>query len=390
MNSQHHASASPARRPALACSLAAAVLLAASGAAQAGATINGPGDSWFSIGAGMRLSYTSAEDAAPDGSRSNDFEIDSVRIFTSGQLMKGLKATINFEKAPDEDVRILDAMAQFEFYDTFNVWAGRFLPPSDRANLAGPYFASSWLYPFVSQYPARFAGRDNGVAVWGKPMGGKLVYAFGAFEGHNNEAGASNDGDNLLYAGRISYSFFDPEPAPGYYVSNTYYGSNDILTVGAVYMYQSDGVGVPGNADAYKGYNLDVLFEKKLGADSALTLEGAYYRYDFDVPDCGTFGAGPCPGGDNIGGLTAGKAWLASAAYLIPGKFGIGQLQPYVRYQHFKRDEDDTKMRQFDIGVNYVMKGHDARISATYSVFKDEGGADENIDAFIIGVQLMY
>ena len=47
----------------------------------------------------------------------------------------------------------------------FNVWSGRFLPPSDRANLYGPYYAHHWaVYTDGIQdgYPFIFQGRDNG------------------------------------------------------------------------------------------------------------------------------------------------------------------------------------------------------------------------------------
>jgi len=41
------------------------------------------------------------------------------------------------------------------------------LPPSDRSNLSGPFFINGWDYPFVSNYPNVFEGRDDGVAYWG-------------------------------------------------------------------------------------------------------------------------------------------------------------------------------------------------------------------------------
>jgi hypothetical protein len=52
----------------------------------------------------------------------------------------------------------------------FNIWAGRFLPPSDRANLYGPYYANDWA-PYADgvadYYPNVAVGRDNGLAYWG-------------------------------------------------------------------------------------------------------------------------------------------------------------------------------------------------------------------------------
>jgi hypothetical protein len=363
-------------------------------AAHAGITLTGPGDSNLSLGAALRTSYTNLEKGAPDGtSSSNDFEIDSVRLFTSGQIMKGIKATINFEHNPSENMRVMDGIAQFEPYESFNLWMGRMLPPSDRANLAGPYFENAWQYPgVVSQYPAIFAGRDTGLTVWGKPLEGKLTYALGAFKGHNNVAGGSDTSDRLLYTGRLAYAFLDAEPAPAYYVGNTYYGAKDILTLGVAFFNQKDGIGTSTAKGDYKSWNVDGLFEKKIGG-GALTAEAAYYKYDLSGQrDCGDGlpGAAPCPVGDNVGGLVAGKAYLGTLAYLIPTKVGVGQFQPFTRYQEFKRDVGDTKNQQTDLGVHYVIAGHNARVSAVYSKLKDPIAAVTSRSQFILGVQLMY
>lgn len=377
--------------------LALAAMGCAAGPALAGATIKGPTeDSFITLGAGLRASFTSAEDGAPNGSsRSKDFEVDSVRLFTGGQVIKGIKGTFNVERAntPGNDrVRVLDAYAQFEFLDEFNVWFGRMLPPSDRANLAGPYYANAWGYPGIaSQYPAVFAGRDDGVTLWGKPMGGKLVYSAGLFEGKNRAAGLSNDSAKLLVAGRIAYAILDPEPAPAYYVGNTYYGSNDIATIGFAFMHQKDGVGTALAKGDYTAWNVDALLEKKLGAGGALTLEGAYYDYDTD----GVVDASPavCGSTDNCGGATQGKSWLGTLALLVPGKVGVGQFQPFVRYQQFKPDSGfGHKKTQADFGVNYVIAGPNAYVSLMYSNVKNDDPAldDRRKDAVIAGVQLMY
>ena len=66
----------------------------------------------------------------------------------------------------------------------FNIWVGRFLPPSDRANLYGPYYAHHWaVYTDGVQdgYPFIFQGRDNGAMYWGQF--GKVKVSAGAFDG---------------------------------------------------------------------------------------------------------------------------------------------------------------------------------------------------------------
>lgn len=385
----------PARQLAklLACSVFAATHFA-----WAGATIKIDDDKSISIGAGLRSSFTSVEDGAPNGtSRSKDFELDNVRLYLGGQINKFIKATFNTERKADDSVRVMDAIAQFEFSEPFNLWLGRMLPPSDRANLDGPFYLNVWEYPgVVSNYPNLAVGRDNGVLAWGKVADRRLVYSVGAFKGHNNELGLSNESDELLYAGRLAINFWEPEPAPAYYTGSTYYGAKDILTLALVGQYQKDGVGVATRRGDFLAWNVDLLMEKKLGTAGVLTLEGAYYDYDLDgVPDCnsGEPGSVACPAtGNNIGGQVEGKAWLATAAYLLPGKIGWGQFQPYVRYQRFERELSDTEKEQADIGVNYVIDGHNARLSAVYSRVKDNqlSGSAAEVDKFILGAQLQY
>lgn len=365
-------------------------LLLAAGQANAGAVIKINDEASVSLGAGMRFSFSSVEDAAPSGTeRSSDFDLNNLRIFTSGRISKHIGATVNLEGTSDgNDTRILDAYAQFEFNDYFNIWFGRHLPPSDRANLAGPFYTYSWDFPgTVSQYPSFAIGRDDGVTIWGKPMDGKLTYAFGAFEGANRAAGLSNEEDKLLFAGRVAYAFLDPEPAPAYYTASTYYGAKDIFTVGLAFMQQSDGVGTSALKDDYLAYSVDVLFEKSLAGAGVVTAEGAYYNYDTgNVVDATPAQCATASLFNNCGGKVEGTAYMLGGAYLIPGDVGIGRFQPFVRYQKFEPD-NAAATKVMDLGVNYVIKGHDARITGMYS--RTEVGAVDT-DKFVVGVQLQY
>lgn len=373
----------PARlRPLVQALLPLGLALSVLPSAQAGATFKIDENNSVSIGGGLRVSYSSVEDGAPSGdSRSNDFTMESARLYMSARIQKVFGVTFNLNGSED-DVKVLDAYAQYEPSPLFNVWMGRMLPPSDRANLDGPFYISAWDYPgVVSSYPALFAGRDNGITVWGKPLGGKLTYAFGLFEGHNKAAGLSNEDASLLFAGRVAYAFLDAEPAPAYYTASTYYGAKDLFTVGLALLQQSDGVGTAGNKDDYLGYNIDVLFEKNLGP-GVLTLEGAAYKYDFDDVDV-------APATGNVGGLAPGKAYLASVAWLFPQPIGHGKLQPFVRYQRSSPDAANRDVSAYDIGLNYVIAGHNARLSAVYTN-TDSDATGSKIDKFLIGAQFQY
>jgi hypothetical protein len=379
-------------------SIAMLVGLTGASCANAGQTFQMGPDQSLTLGFGLRTSYTSLQNGAPDGvSRSNDFSLDSSRLYINGQLNNMIKGTFNTERDSTGKIVLMDGITQFEFSSDFNLWAGRLLPPSDRSNLDGPYYINAWSYPgVVSNYPNVAIGRDNGAVIWGKPMDGKLVYSFGAFGGHNAYAGGSDASDDLLYAGRLAINFLDPEPAPAYYNGSTYYGSKNILTLGLVFQNQKNGVGNSAAARGdYNAWNADILFEEKVSGEGVVTVEGAYYKYGLGAVDCnsGEPGSMACTGGtENVGGQVAGKAYLATLEYMFPEKVGVGNFQPFVRVQNFKRDLSQTTNKQSDIGVNYVISGPNARLSAVYSKLSDNRltAALADTNQFIVGFQFQY
>jgi hypothetical protein len=345
--------------------------------AHAGATVSFGQDQSVSLGFGMRTSYSSIEHAAPDGSRSNDFNLDSARLYVGGSLNQQIKGMFNTEWDGDQ-IRVLDAAAQFSFSPALNVWAGRLLSPSDRANMAGPYYSLGGGYwaGVASRYGYNggiFRGRDDGVTVWGNLLDGRLGYSVGAFEGHTFGIGSLTQSearsagvqrsDALMYAGRLQYDFWDPEP--GYYGTGNYLGTRDILAVGLAARAQKDGVLTPGASGDYRSWSVDFLLEKRLAGAGAVSLEAAWYDYDTD----------------NVIRTEQGRAWLAGAGYVI------NRLQPFVRYQKFEADTGiDT--RQADAGVNYIIDGYNAQLAALYSRTKTTGVADQS--KFSVTLQLQY
>lgn len=354
--------------------------LCASPPLHAGGTIAIDDSKWVSVGAGLRTSFNSVEDAAASGSDdSKDFAVDSVRLYINGQIHENVKFTYNTERQDDgtgdDDVRALDVIARFEFTPTFNLWAGRFLLPSDRLNLDGPYYLLSWNFPLVQAYPAIFAGRDDGAALWGETAFGdtQFKYQIGASQGcadsGNCNTGA-NDEDNLLYSGRFTLNFWDAEP--GYYNSSTYFGSKDVLAIGLVLQSQKDAVGTTANQGDFFGWNLDALMEKKLGNDGVVTLEGAYY--DFDLDDAVATGS-----------LIEGSSYFVQGAYLFPQAVGIGRFQPYFQYSNLDPD-NASEVSRWEAGLHYVISGHDARLSAVFGNTDPDNSPDTNF--FTLGVQL--
>ncbi len=366
-----------------------AALLTPLSVAHAAATVNfGDGQS-ISVGLGVRASGTEDDHGSGTGGSATSASLDSVRLYVNAQLTKQIGATFNTERDGNGNIVLLDGYARFEFKDEFNIWAGRLLPPSDRSNLDGPYYLSSYNYPgVVSQYPAKFAGRDDGLVVWGKVIDKKLTYSVGVFNGHDRIAGAANQGDKPLVSGRVVYNFWDVEDNPGYYESSTYYGTANVLSLGLVGMSQSSAVGTAAKHGDYTAWNVDGLMEHKVPGGGAVTLEGAYYNYDTH----GVLDVAPSFGGAgstaNVGGITQGHAYLASAGFLFPTTVGIGKFQPVVRYQEFDATILTSKTKQYDASLNYIIKGHNARLSLDYAHESISFHPDDN--RLTAGVQLQF
>lgn len=340
----------------------------------AGAKIKVGDSKWFSIGMGFRSSFAVTENGAPNGtSDSAGVSFDNIRLYTAAKVHERVTVEFNTERssgagstAADNKIQVLDAVAKFSM-NGFDLWAGRFLPPSDRANLDGPFYLNAaYDFPIAQAYPAINAGRDNGIAIMKEYDGGKFKWSYGAFEGRTNSTDSSDNPDqtdNFLHAARATYNFWAPEP--GFYTGSTYFGAKDVLAVGFVYQFEENGAGTSTTtAGDFTGWNVDVLMEKKLATGAVVNLEGAYYVYDTDDIADST--------------LTQGESYFVLASYICPDKHGWGQFQPYVRYQHFAKNGGNTgggNTTRVEGGLNYILDGYNAKITALYYSAKAGTGA---------------
>ena len=370
----------------LATAVSAALLLPAM-SAQAGGTISFGEDKSVSVGFGMRGGYSSVEDAAANGSRSNDFTLDSARLYLSGSFNKYIKGMLNTEKSNGESWEIIDANVQLQMTPEIAIWAGRFLSPSDRANMAGPYYSMGGGYwsNIASRYGwnGGIIGRDEGVAIVGSAMDNKIGYSFGAFEGENifrfsgvgaqsqssAAAKALNADDKLMYAGRLQVDFWDAEP--GYYGTGNYFGAADILAVGIAGRQKSDGAISLTKAGDYSSYSVDFLLEKKDVGPGTASLEAAFYVYDTD----------------DVFLSEQGNAYSAGAAYLFNEAVGWGKFMPFVRYQTFQPDTN-IDVKKYEVGTNYVIAPYNALITAVYSDTKTDGAS--NVNAINVSMQFQF
>jgi len=294
------------------------------------------------VGAGVQTSFIHD---APDGADATDaFALNSVRLYVNGSPARKIKFMFNTEyDGAGNHVTVLDAAAQFEISDRLNFWVGRMLPPSDRADLYGPYYAHHWAtftdgvqdgYPFIS------AGRDNGALYWGQF--GKVKLQAGAYDG-----ASATSKSKLIGAGRVQVDFWDPEP--GYYLNGTFYGQKNILALAAAGQVQ----------DGNEAYNGDFLLEKKLGGGGAFSVEAELAKYD------------------RLGGYSArygtDQGGYVLASYLFPPAAGMtGRVELLGKFAKagFRNGltaiDRDYDQKTTEVNLNYVIRDFNARVMLFY------------------------
>lgn len=288
-----------------------------------------------SVGGGLQTSYQFTD--VDDGDSTNQFLLNSARLYVNGTAHKNIKFMFNTEyNGSTNAIGVLDAVAQISTSKKFNVWVGRFLPPSDRANLYGPYYSSHWgVYTDGIQdgYPFLSVGRDNGAMYWGQF--GKVKVSGGLFDGQSS----TGRSDDVLFAGRVQVDLWDSED--GYYLNGTYYGDKDLLGLG-------------GAVQAHDGdvaSTFDFLLEKKLGEGGTITVESELAVYD------------------GLGGYDANYADSSGAyilgAYLFPKGDAPGQFQVLGKFAKATFEEGitpDYDQTTTEFNFNYILNQHNARV----------------------------
>jgi hypothetical protein len=345
------------------------------------------------VGFGVRSSFRGNESEGVDsagtfGGRVRDFQLDNARIFLSGNMGEKISAYLHTDinnaqgfggdDGLGDGVRILDAAIDYQITDDVTVKMGRFLPPTDRSNLSGPFFINNYTFPwvqFTNGYYDVFQGRDDGVAFYGeRGEDVQLKWSLALMEGYDNAPGD----DNLWMVGRVVMNFLDREE--GYFNSSTYYGEKDIAALGFTFSNQDDAHGA--GLD-YTAWSFDALLETTLDSGGVATLEAAYYDRDHD---------NAVGGGVNAG--QQGEGYFILGSYLMADSISIGdiegRLQPSIRFQSTDGDirVGGNMDRSVDYSLNYIIHGHSARVSLVFQDINYVGGFDDQ--NLILGGQIRF
>lgn len=311
----------------------------------------------LTVGLRMQGWYVAEQNGAPDGSTAHDFLLRRGYLSVTGKLTSTVSAFVHVSgdrigqaglDAPGlglgTGVALRDAWVAWAPHPAFRVQAGRTYVPFTRAYGTESTFTLLGLDLPQSQgggrgpifYPSK-VGRDDGVVAWGGPLGGRVQYRLGVFQGVE---GAANPGSSLRLSGRASVNLLEAETA--WFNRGTYLGEKRVLAFG-VGLDRQDGLLLGGAPDqTYRAWTLDAFLDHPLGR-GALTVEASY-------TDARSLPAGLSFAGVPVGG-DARIAYL-QGGYLLPWRLGSGRVQVYGRGERvFVTAGDDTSLPS--AGIHY-------------------------------------
>lgn len=355
------------RRTALCMALA----MATSTPALAGPTIPFGDEGYITVSYAMQLwtqarSYTSPT----DNGKSYDTFLRRNRLLFAGQYNDyvGFYAQIeagNDDKLGNADKSIFyrDAYLTLDYNDSLRFIGGRFKNTFSRENLEAclePLSLDRAEVIAYSPFGAQGGSRDTGIAMWGNLANAKLQYRLMIADGRQGDEIVK---DSPRLTGRVHLSLFDPETDYGY--RSNYLGTKKVLTFGLAYDYQADVAygNFPARTAAkdYKAWTADAFFEYPT-ASGTYVLSTAY----FDYSTGNAINENPDP---KLPVSSELKAYYVKGAYLLPGKVGIGRLQPYFRYE--KSDYGVTSgyydQNWKGAGINYYIDGQNLRLTLEYA-----------------------
>ena len=200
--------------------------------------------------------------------------------------------------------------------------------------------------------------------------------------------------------GYFSYQFLDQESNLTPYNTGTYLGSKQVFNIGAGFITQ------PG-AMAYLNaqgqtvtspmnlYAVDVFYDAPINKaqNTAITLYGSYSHYDFGPGYIRNLGVNnPANGvaadqasfngaGNAFPMIGTGGIFFGQVGYLLPKRLlgeTHGQLQPYASLMLASYDRLTSTVVNYDLGFNWLVRGHGSKFSLNYQNRPIYGLADTN------------
>ncbi|HKK78599.1 MAG TPA: hypothetical protein VJ933_03175 [Phaeodactylibacter sp.] len=182
------------------------------------------------------------------------------------------------------------------------------------------------------------------------------------YDGFLNEDQDGEPTGNTIYEGYFRYNFWDSESTKLPYIVGSYLGKKKVFALGGGFFAHPNGMY---NNETLEHENVshlavDAFLDMPLAGDDCLNAYAAFMRFNY---------------GDDYVSRWAGTGtnFYAQVGYKLPGS----KFMPYVALQSGNYEGYDENTGALNIGVNYFLNGHSAKLTLEYhSISNDprEGG----------------
>lgn len=207
--------------------------------------------------------------------------------------------------------------------------------------------------------------------------------------------------DNWATQGYAAYQFLEKENNKLPYFVGSYLGTKKVFNIGAGWYHHAGATSsklADGNTQTHdmKLFGFDAFLDIPLSSASgtALTSYAVLYSYDFGpnyMRNIGIMNVGFGPGttqngsGNSQPTIGTGTIFYTLHGFLLPNSIlkDKGRLQAFGALTHKNFEHFDDSSWQYDLGMNYYINGHQAKITFQYSQrplfenFKKSGAAGE-------------
>ncbi len=224
-----------------------------------------------------------------------------------------------------------------------------------------------------------------------KPFATNITPAVDAIK---DRVAVDNNGDaRAAVQGYFDYQFLDQESNLLPFRVGTYVGTKKVFNIGAGFYHQAKGTkSVNSNGSIAQHdinlFGIDAYADLPIGdkkKNMALTAYSVFYKYNFGPNYIRTVGImNPASGfdpavaanqrsingfGNNRFFVGTGNIWYTQAGLLLPKTSQTSKLriQPFAAYTYKKFDYLDQTGNYFDVGANFFIDGHNAKITPQYS-----------------------
>jgi hypothetical protein len=217
-------------------------------------------------------------------------------------------------------------------------------------------------------------------------------YAFGALRNTITSPNATNVmNENWSTGGYVNYMFWDKENNTLPYMVGSYLGGKRVLNIGAGWYHHKGATAskaspnAPVQEHAQCNFGIDLFWDQPLNKKkgTALSLYSVFYDYDFGpnylrnigilnlhgatqpvsaAPDASWAG-----GGNLQPTLGTGNIWYTQFGYLLPRLKNGTAFMPYATFTYKNFERIGKASGQYDLGLNYLINGHNAKITLNYA-----------------------